>query len=251
MIAVLFALALDSFITRPGSDSAIFIYVAKGILEGDIPYLDRWDHKWPLLYVLNLFGLLIHDTWGLWLVQGLFLLGSAGFAFLLLRRSFGILPCPVLSRDFPRLLQIVCAARQLHGAVRSPLSVRYSIRLRPQPGASHTPVFSWSIRMAAYRHRRPWRCFVSAQTRSPSPLWIAIGIYWLLIRGYSLGKIAWAVLGGVSVLSRGSHLRGPLAPGVRSGMRASYSTLHIPTFRCRRDFMLSAISPPDCFQLPC
>ena len=31
-------------------------------------------------------------------------------------------------------------------------------------------------------------------------LWIAIGIYWLLIRGYSLRKLAWAVLGGVSVL---------------------------------------------------
>ena len=54
VIAVLFALALDSFITRPGTDSAIFMYVAKGILEGDIPYLDRWDHKGPLLYVLNL-----------------------------------------------------------------------------------------------------------------------------------------------------------------------------------------------------
>ena len=104
VIAVLFALALDSFITRPGSDSAIFIYVAKGILEGDIPYLHRWDHKGPLLYVLNLFGLLIHDTWGLWLVQGVFLLGASTFAFLALRKPFGTPPRPLCNRALPFLL---------------------------------------------------------------------------------------------------------------------------------------------------
>ena len=92
VIVVLFLLALDSIISKPGGDSAIFIYVAQGILEGDIPYLDRWDHKGPLLYLLNLFGLLIHDTWGLWLVQGLFLLGASIFAFLALRKPFGTLP---------------------------------------------------------------------------------------------------------------------------------------------------------------
>ena len=52
-----FLLAIDSFIAKPGGDS-IFMYVAQGILEGEVPYLDRWDHKGPLLYLINAVGLL-------------------------------------------------------------------------------------------------------------------------------------------------------------------------------------------------
>ena len=51
LLALLFVIAFDSFITTPGGDSAIYLYVAQGILEGEIPYLDRWDNKGPLFYV--------------------------------------------------------------------------------------------------------------------------------------------------------------------------------------------------------
>ncbi len=53
VLAYLLILAVDSFVTDCTGDSCIFIYVAKGILQGDIPYLDRWDHKGPLLYFLR------------------------------------------------------------------------------------------------------------------------------------------------------------------------------------------------------
>ena len=92
VLAFLFVLAIDSFVTTPGGDSSIYTYVAKGMLQGEIPYLDRWDNKGPLFYVLNLLGLVLHETWGIWVVQGLFLLGTAGIAFLLFWRSLGILP---------------------------------------------------------------------------------------------------------------------------------------------------------------
>ena len=91
-IVVLFLLALDSFVSKPGVDSSLYIYASKGILEGDLPYLDRWVNKGPLLLLLNLIGLVIHKTWGLWIVQGLFLLGASTSAFLVLRRGFGIIP---------------------------------------------------------------------------------------------------------------------------------------------------------------
>ena len=81
-LAVLVGFAVSSFVAEQGADSSVYLYVAKGILEGDVPYLDRWDHKGPLLYILDLFGLLIHETWGIWIVQGLFLLGASSFAFL-------------------------------------------------------------------------------------------------------------------------------------------------------------------------
>ena len=73
-------------------------------MEGDIPYLDRWDNKGPLLYLLNLFGLLIHDTWGLWLVQGLFLLSASTFAFSRLTKTLRHFPRPLRSRPLPCLL---------------------------------------------------------------------------------------------------------------------------------------------------
>ena len=50
IFTALYLLALDSFIGKPGVDSSLYIYVAKGILEGELPYVDRWDNKGPLLY---------------------------------------------------------------------------------------------------------------------------------------------------------------------------------------------------------
>ena len=92
VIALLFVLAADSFIKDCG-DSCIFKYIAKGHLTGrETPYLDLWDHKGPLLYLVYVVGLAIDQTWGIWAVQGLFLLGSACLAFVLLRKAFGILP---------------------------------------------------------------------------------------------------------------------------------------------------------------
>ena len=102
VLGFLFVLAIDSFVTTPGGDSSIYTYVAKGMLQGEIPYLDRWDNKGPLFYVINLIGLVIHKTWGQWVVQGLFLLGSTGFAFLLLRRSLGFYPrCSLSQSSWP------------------------------------------------------------------------------------------------------------------------------------------------------
>ena len=92
VIALLLVLAIDSFIAKPGGDSAIFMYVAQGILEGEVPYLDRWDHKGPLLYLINAVGLLIEESWGIWIVQALFLLGTIYFALIMLRKAFGITP---------------------------------------------------------------------------------------------------------------------------------------------------------------
>ena len=69
VLGVLLLLAADAFIGKPGLDSSTYIYVAQGILKGELPYVDRWDNKGPLLYSLNAIGILIHDTWGLWVVD--------------------------------------------------------------------------------------------------------------------------------------------------------------------------------------
>ena len=49
VVITLLLFSLESFVRLPGRDSSAFLYVAQGILEGEIPYLDRWDHKGPLI----------------------------------------------------------------------------------------------------------------------------------------------------------------------------------------------------------
>jgi hypothetical protein len=39
------------------TDSGVFVYAGQTLLRGGSPYLDFWDHKGPLLYLFNLFGL--------------------------------------------------------------------------------------------------------------------------------------------------------------------------------------------------
>lgn len=56
----------ESIIT---SDSSVFIYIANGILNGLMPYRDMFDHKGPLLYLINVLGILINKNWGLWFIE--------------------------------------------------------------------------------------------------------------------------------------------------------------------------------------
>ena len=55
----------------PTGDSAAFIYIGKQMITGKMPYLDCFDHKGPLLYLIQLAGLAIGkgSTNGLWAVE--------------------------------------------------------------------------------------------------------------------------------------------------------------------------------------
>ena len=54
----------------PTGDSAVFIYIGKQMMAGKVPYLDCFDHKGPLLYLIQFTGLSlgkgsIHGLWAL------------------------------------------------------------------------------------------------------------------------------------------------------------------------------------------
>ena len=51
------------------SDSSVFSYVARVILNGGMPYRDAFDHKGPLIYLINVVGLLISDWKGIWVIE--------------------------------------------------------------------------------------------------------------------------------------------------------------------------------------
>ena len=198
-LAVLVAFAVSSFVAEQGADSSIYLYVAKGILEGDVPYLDRWDHKGPLLYVINLFGLLLHENWGIWFVQGLFLLGASSFAFLSLSKSFGVTPALFALALFLALYGRFATPgnfTEQYGILFQFLALFLFLRSQEQPAPVPT-----QARFAAL-HLAIGVLGAASFLLRPNlvAFWIVIGLYWLCQRDTSLRKLAWAVVGGGGVL---------------------------------------------------
>lgn len=46
-------LMAPGFLSGPSFDAAVFTAVAERLRAGDLPYVDAWDHKPPLIYVVN------------------------------------------------------------------------------------------------------------------------------------------------------------------------------------------------------
>ena len=78
--------------TLPSRDSGVFLYVGWRFLNGDIPYRDVWDHKPPLIYFVDAFGLTLtpHSLWGVWFLQIIFIFFTFLIIYKLLDQEFGI-----------------------------------------------------------------------------------------------------------------------------------------------------------------
>lgn len=79
--------------TLPSRDSGVFLYVGWRLINGDIPYKDVWDHKPPLIYFVDAFGLTLtpDSLWGVWLLQFIFLFLTIFLLYKTLDREFGLL----------------------------------------------------------------------------------------------------------------------------------------------------------------
>jgi len=71
----------------PAEDSSVFLYIGKRMLEGKLPYRDLFDHKGPILYLIEVLGLRLspRSTEGVWVLELLNLLMTAA---LMLRLGF-------------------------------------------------------------------------------------------------------------------------------------------------------------------
>jgi hypothetical protein len=78
----------------PGRDQGVFLYIGEGLLDGQTPYLDTWDHKGPLIYFINALGKLIDPAgeWGVYLLMIVFLGAAIVIAYLPLRKRAGTIP---------------------------------------------------------------------------------------------------------------------------------------------------------------
>jgi 4-amino-4-deoxy-L-arabinose transferase-like glycosyltransferase len=83
-------------------DSAIFQYAGKGIVSGQLPYLDLYDHKPPAIFYINALGLALGggSRWGIWVVELLSLTAAGALCALYLQRYFGRLPTALATAAF-------------------------------------------------------------------------------------------------------------------------------------------------------
>lgn len=96
LFPVFFVLLPVSPINMPytGRDSGVFLFIASRILKGEIPYLDVWDHKPPIIYYIDALGLGIANgsRWGVWLIEVLLLFLAFLFCYNTINGVFGKLP---------------------------------------------------------------------------------------------------------------------------------------------------------------
>ena len=68
------------------TDSAVFKYVAMMMRRGYMPYRDTFDHKGPLLYVINYLGTFVSSYSGTWVVECLFIAVTVGVSYFLAKK---------------------------------------------------------------------------------------------------------------------------------------------------------------------
>ena len=191
-LVALFLLAIRAFLQAPGFDSSIAIYVARGLLEGESPYLQSWEHKAPMIFVINVVGLLLSEEWGIWAVQVGFLVGTCLAAYKLLQPAFG-LPATL----FAMTVLLVYFARLVQGGN---LVEQYA--LLPQFVALALFATTERSRPSKYTLMALGALGGAAVMLRPNlgGVWLAIGLYWLLYRNNAAWKFMWTAVGGVGVL---------------------------------------------------
>lgn len=77
-------------------DSGVFLYTGWRILDGEVPYLDVWDHKPPLVFYVNALGLaLTGSRWGVWAIEVISACAAAYLSFALCKALFGRLTASI------------------------------------------------------------------------------------------------------------------------------------------------------------
>ena len=62
-----------------GTDTWVFQYNAIAMKNGMLPYVDFFDHKGIILYFINLLGILINKSFGIWIIELIFMFFSIYF----------------------------------------------------------------------------------------------------------------------------------------------------------------------------
>ena len=96
------AYAMPHLMRIPDVDSSIFQYFGERMREGELPYRDIYDHKPPLIFYLNYWGLALGggSRWGIWTLELVAVASSALIGFSGMKRFYGTLPAWLASAGF-------------------------------------------------------------------------------------------------------------------------------------------------------
>jgi 4-amino-4-deoxy-L-arabinose transferase-like glycosyltransferase len=72
-----------------GCDSSVFQYVGYLMHKGMMPYRDTFDHKGPVIYIINWLGQCISSQWGIWVIEVIFLTAAFGLFYRIARLCAG------------------------------------------------------------------------------------------------------------------------------------------------------------------
>lgn len=86
LICMLSPLDIFTFNEATGIDSSVFKYIGWMMAEGQVPYLDTFDHKGLLIYFVNYLGYLISPHRGLWFIELLFMFVAVLFSYKIARK---------------------------------------------------------------------------------------------------------------------------------------------------------------------
>ena len=75
------------------TDSSVFKTVALMMEHGYMPYRDSFDHKGPILYIINLIGNSISQYRGIWVIEIIFLTVTFYMLYKISRLSCGSMLC--------------------------------------------------------------------------------------------------------------------------------------------------------------
>ncbi len=101
-LSVVALLPAAPFLNRtPNNDYSIFFYVGREMVKGEMLYLDVYDHKPPLIFIINAAGILLGGgqssggRWGVWAFELVSLAVAVVLAYRFLERYFSRLPALV------------------------------------------------------------------------------------------------------------------------------------------------------------
>jgi hypothetical protein len=112
-------LSQPGFVSESALDSALFAYAGELVRTGGTPYLTFWDHKAPLIFLVNAAALALSGgkVWGLWLLNLGVFVGATVLGHACMRRAFGPLAALLGTTCFASSLAAMMPANLTEGYV--------------------------------------------------------------------------------------------------------------------------------------
>ena len=117
---------------KQSADSSVFMVMGKGLLDGKVIYKDIFDHKGPIIYIINALGMLINNKYGVCFIEIIFIFISVVFIYksakLFFSSPFSLIPCMI----YLAFLFIPISAGNLtedYGCVFSAIGLYYVLKI--------------------------------------------------------------------------------------------------------------------------